>query len=289
MKRVKLPPSVRRVLARLRPGRYTQRVYDLLPVRQQRMLSLVSNVLQIIIALTIAVLLLFAVAQGVLGAGFFVPRDGKGVLESVKDPTTYRARVEIIRQRDVRGQPFRQDVLRVFSFDDGKRRWAGSTRGYTAGEVEWIGRSNGDVFTRIDRGGLQQLRYPLRYEQVVPLSADDLVDDAPSIENDKGTYGGRRAWILRFKPTGAQLQRALWKDVIRLTGPDADALAAGRYTLDYARAWVIRDDRQLRMIDIQFRVGTTRYRILTVYNLIDKPVFSEEGTAVTDDGLPEEP
>ena len=286
---------------------------------QQRQRLVRDLIVKVIFAGMAAIAILYTVVSAIAGSSLFIPRSAADVLDSVEMPPIYTWSSETVRLVDFAGEEQRQDSVRSATVDTETDKFQVLTTGNLPEQSLFVSDGNYTIFldeTSQDdeTGWVLATDYcngaPTIPVETVSMPAAQLIAQAnPEIVTDKGVVLGVRAWELEFDLQPELIRKLMWIDFFETAAPDQmewvissselERIDAGEYTVDYARAWVSRDERQLAQIDVRFTIeGGSRYRFLTqlVQNNAaeEKPLDDTElgdpcGTSSGEATLPETP
>ena len=264
----------RRLLPRLPVPRRLRKSYDKLPQDVRYRIQVIGGFAQtglVIIFATLGIALLF---KALTSATVFEPKNGKQVLEGIKDPKDLSYSVETIRVKPIDGSLLRIDTVRGFQVEPERKKLLGliSGVGVSPFRVAYDGKL---FYLKYKNADITPLNKKLSEDDIRPVYASDLVPVAGRILNSKATVDRQRGWLITWKPNSKILLRLLSANLLELEDKDIEAIRKGDFKVRYARATVLRSPRRLYQLDTTIRVNGAQLRILANYRQQDQGRISE--------------
>lgn len=264
---------------------------------------LVSVIAQVALLVFLLLVGAIAVINLILGSSLFIPKSAEGVLDSVEEPPSYTWSSESIRRVDIAGQTQEQHAARSATIDLEENKFQNIVAGvlplralfisdgkYTImmDESSAAAGAPGRIITDVCHGAPT---IPAKLTRM-PTAAE-IKAASPKLVSDTETVFGRRAWRIDFDLTPEMIDKLLWLSFFEQATPEEmdwvmsdkelEKVRSGDYTVEFASAYVTRDDRRLAMIDTRFRIDEgSGWRVLA--QLV--PNEQERPLAATDLGEP---
>lgn len=249
---------------------------------------IIRFIVQLAVMFMVLVAVIFAIVALVSGSSIVVPRSADGVLKSVKQPDHYGWTSETVRKVNFGAGDVEQQALRSVVADLKLNRFQAVISGVLPERTTFVsaGKTTRAVTASDEQQGAapQVINRVCAGEPAMPAAsvafptAAELLAAHPKLVSDAATVQGQRAWMINFTPDKAIVGDLLLMGFLDkvtanfgdlapwvMSKADRAALAAGRFKVDYAHAWVTREDRYLAQIEVKLRmVGGSAYRILAV-------------------------
>lgn len=261
----KADQPLRKMMGRFAPRmpRRLQRRIDRLPPEMKYRLQLVSGIFQTVSLIVFGSILLAVMFQMITQTTLVEPKTAKAVLEKVKTPEEMGYSVEVVRIKRIDQSLLRRDSVRGMQVRPRDKKLQAMVLG--VGDIPFRLVSDGEQTLLQFEGRPAQLISNPRPDDLRPVQAEDLIDQADRIVDNKATVAGQRGWLLSWKPTPQILLRLLSANVLKLEEPDIKAIARGDFKAEYASVTVVRRTRKIHQIDTTLRVNGARMRILATY------------------------
>jgi hypothetical protein len=247
--------------------------------------ALALRALRLIGAFMLVVVIVWGSVVGILGSGLFLPRTAAGVLKSAKTPANYAWTSEAVRLVRFPGETTetQQDSLRSAVVDTNRNQFQTVTGGVLADKT--IFSSDGKFTVRVGSTSQAwtQVTNACAGKPSIPATSvsypgpQDLLTLSPRLLTTKGSILNQQAWVIGFQPDAKFISQLLWLNFFAAATPESEqrwvlsakerqALSDGKFTVEYARAWINRNKpRYLYQYDVRFRFtipGGSRMRIL---------------------------
>lgn len=240
-----------------------------------------------------------AVINMILGSSLFIPKSAEGVLDSVSEAPAYTWSSESVRRVSVQGQEQEQHAARSATIDLEQNKFQNLVAGVLPMRTIFI--SDGKYTIRMDEETTatsspgRMITDACDGAPAIPAeltrmpTAQEIKASHPKLVSDKETVFGKRAWRIDFELTPQIIDKLLWLSFFEQATPqemdwvmsekELEKVRAGDYTVDFASAYVTRDDRLLAMIDTRFQVDEgSAWRILAqlVPNQEERPLANTD-------------
>lgn len=262
---------------------------------EQNRRALLTLVAQIAFLFMLVVTVAYALISAILGSSLFIPQDAEGVLDSVQNRSSYTWSSESIRRVKLAGREHEQHAARSATVDLARNKFQLLVAGVLPERMIYV--SDGKYVISLSESdqadGLPWHKItdvcggaPAIPAKTVAMPSAELIKAAsPKLVSDKETVMGRRAWRIDFELTPQIAEQLLWIPFFEQAAPEQmewvfnpselERLRAGEFEVDYASAWVTRDERRLIKIDTRFTIDEgSSWRILAqlVFNEAEDPL-----------------
>lgn len=221
-----------------------------------------------------AAVLLWVVGGQLLG-DFRTPSGAKEILRSAQDPASYRYESQMVRRVTLEGTKVETDALRSFAVNLRTNSFQGRLIHVFPEQLRVSSDGSTTIFKYPDQEW-QKADAPISAADVAAPSPKTIAELDPKVIGDKDVLRGRRAWQITFQPDTAFYQQLFLTDAFARSGSEAEAIAAGKVTPRWAYVKVIRGDRAMLLLDVQFTIDTPErpeYRFLILYSDFDDPAL----------------
>lgn len=218
------------------------------------------------------VVLLFVLVLGrVAVQQLFLPDTGVEILESAENPSAYRYESQMVRQVRLDATPLETHALRSYALNMGSDAFNGRLTNVFPEQMRLASDATTTIF-HFPGEEWQQTTEHISAQAIAAPSPREIATMDPAVIDDQASFRSRRAWQIAFTPTPDLVGRLFQADAFEQTGEEWEAIQAGKFTTDFAYVMVVRDSRQMLMLDTRFTVASEyrpTYRFLILYSYFD--------------------
>lgn len=234
----------------------------------------VVTLIQIVAIACLAGVMLFYLFRILNGLGS-APDSGPGVMAAARTPNSFTYQVQ-----SVRTFTSGEDTLETQAQLDGAVDVAAGKFQLRAIHVQpeqlLLAGDGAKTIGRKDSGPLQVVTPNISVDKVLPPQPKDIAAADPVLVSDTETVRGRRAWKVAFTLTPEIARKLFLADGLGLANADLEAIGQGKFTTDWAYAYVTRQEPSMVLIYVGLKLesGVT-YRFLVKYSLFDTTEVQE--------------
>lgn len=221
-----------------------------------------------------AMIVLWLLVTFVLGVARTKPDTAKEIIEhaAAKDTGSYAAEYEALRRVEYDQDVLQRAIYARIQYDRKAEAYSMNMLGVTQDESAlFVQHVKGQtIYATQETNDGWRTAPDLKTSEIDALSARNIAKMHPKLEKSDATFRGSQAWVLSFKPTPEALASALYANHLQLLGSSSPKelaeVRAGKYTLNWAYAWVPRNSEQLSVVDIRFNLASgAEYRFRIKY------------------------
>lgn len=255
--------------------------------RQRKLRILGQTVMRFTIFFMGAVALIYGGITILLGSSLFIPRSADGVLDSVKEPSSYTWNSQSVRLVKLGGRELEQHAARGAIVDLGRNKFQASIVGVLPERAYYV--SDGKYTIRLTDVGQESGQGwekvtdvcneapSISAETLAMPTVEEIKAGDPEIATDEGTIFGERAWVLNFEATPEIVERLLWLPFFDqalkatpeempwvISEEEREKINNGQFKTVSGELWVNREgERRLQQIDLKIEIEEgSRYRFL---------------------------
>lgn len=226
------------------------------------------TLIQLAFAACLAGVLLYFVV-GALNGVVSAPGNGAEVMDSAREPNSFTFQIQSVRTFISGEDKLETQALRDGAIDIGAGKFQ-VLAVHVADEQLLLSGDGTKTVGRKGDGPLQVVTPTVTASQLLPPTPADIAAADPQIVTDTDTVRGQRAWRISFTLTPEIARKLFLADGLGLADADLDAISQGRFTTDWAYAYVTRREPSMVMLYTGFKLeGGVSYRFLVKYSLFN--------------------